>query len=107
VQAAIFHPSALAAIRNFPESARQAMGQALLDLQYGARIGMPLSRPMPTIAPGVHELRIKDDAGIYRAFYLLRFHGGVIIFHAFAKKTQKTPLREINTARKRLSEMLP
>jgi phage-related protein len=30
----------------------------------------------------------------------------VLIFHAFAKKTQKTPDREIELGKKRLKEML-
>lgn len=67
---------------------------------------MPLSRTMPTIRRGVHELRVKDAAGIYRAFYVLQSSRGVIIFHSFGKKTQKTPLYEVELARKRLREML-
>jgi phage-related protein len=31
---------------------------------------------------------------------------GILIVHAFVKKTQKTPPREITLARKRLEEML-
>jgi phage-related protein len=30
---------------------------------------MPPSRPMPSVGPGVEELRIRDRSGIYRAFY--------------------------------------
>jgi len=31
---------------------------------------------------------------------------GVLVFHAFAKKTQRTPPQEIELARKRLKELL-
>ena len=55
---------------------------------------------------GVEELRIRDAAGIYRTFYSQKSKRGILIVHAFVKKTQKTPPREITLARKRLEEML-
>ena len=67
---------------------------------------MPLSRPMPSVAAGVEELRVKDRSGAYRVFYHTRLADSVLIFHAFAKKTQKTPPHEIALAQKRLREML-
>ena len=67
---------------------------------------MPLSRPMQSIAPGVEELRVKERSGAYRVFYFTRVETAVMIFHAFAKKTAKTPQREIELARKRLKEIL-
>jgi len=106
LQPAIFHPKALLAIRSFPKSARRALGEAILDLQQGAQPGMPLSRPMPIVGPGVRELRIKDESGIYRAFYVTRFGKGVIVFHAFQKKTQKTAKHDLQIARKRLAEVV-
>jgi phage-related protein len=61
---------------------------------------------MPSVAEGVEELRLKDREGAYRVFYLASFADAVVIFHAFTKKTQRTPLRDIAVARKRLKEML-
>jgi phage-related protein len=58
------------------------------------------------VAAGVEELRVKDRSGAYRIFYYLRLADSVLIFHAFAKKAEKTPNREIALARKRLEEML-
>jgi phage-related protein len=102
---ALFHPKALEAIRSYPSKARHDIGGAILDLQNGSRLTMPLSRPMRSVAPGVHEIRVRDAAGIYRAFYLLESARGVIVFHAFEKRTQKTPLHEIDVGRRRLREM--
>lgn len=45
-------------------------------------------------------------AGIYRAFYLLKSERGVLVFHAFEKRTPKTPPREIELGRRKLREML-
>lgn len=61
---------------------------------------------MSSVASGVEELRIKDAAGIYRVFYFTRSAKGIIVFHAFVKKSQKTPRNEIELGRKRLKEML-
>lgn len=48
----------------------------------------------------------KDRTGAYRVFYFTRIADAVLIFHAFEKKTLKTPPAEIELARKRLKEML-
>ena len=106
MQPALFHPKARAVLRNLPEDVRREFGKAIFDLQKGAKLSMPLSRPMASVAPGVEELRAKARSGAYRVFYFTRLETGVLIFHAFEKKTAKTPLHEIELARKRLKEML-
>ena len=103
---AIFHPAAIAAIRQFPEAVRKELGKAIYDLQCGEAPGMPLSRPMPSVAGGVSELRIRDRTGIYRAFYYAQSPRGILVFHAFAKNTRATPKHELELARKRLKELL-
>ena len=67
---------------------------------------MPLARPMPAVAPNVSELRVKGEDGIFRVFYFTATAKGVLVFHAFAKKTQRTPPLEIELAKKRLKELL-
>ena len=67
---------------------------------------MPNSRPMPAVAAGVSELRVKGEGGIFRVFYYTAAPEGVLVFHAFVKKTQRTPPLEIELARKRLKELL-
>jgi phage-related protein len=66
----------------------------------------PAARPMPTVASGVSELRVKGEDGIFRVFYFTATAKGVLVFHAFAKKTQRTPPLEIELAKKRLKELL-
>lgn len=61
---------------------------------------------MPSIAQGVHEIRLKDKSGIYRVFYFTKVKDKILIFHAFKKKTQKTPKKDIDLGKKRLKEML-
>ena len=106
MKAAIFHPKARATIKAFPEAVRREFGKTILDLQKGAQLGMPVSRPMPSVAAGVEELRVRERTGAYRVFYYARLADSILIFHAFVKKTQKTPPHEIALAQKRLNEML-
>lgn len=67
---------------------------------------MPHSSPMKTVAVGTHELRVRGADGIYRAFYFTKSSEGILIFHAFMKKTPKTPLDEIVVGKRRLKELL-
>lgn len=103
---ALFHPKVREILRGFPEEVRRELGKIIFDLQKGAKLSMPLSKPIPSVGPGVEELRIKDRAGAFRAFYLTRNANAVLIFHAFQKKTQKTPQKEIEIGKRRLQEML-
>ncbi|MCX6106364.1 MAG: type II toxin-antitoxin system RelE/ParE family toxin [Proteobacteria bacterium] len=89
-------------IRDWPVAARRELGATLLRLQRGELIGMPDVRAMPSVAKGVSEIRISLAGDAYRAFYISVTEEGILVFHAFIKKTQQTPQKEINTALKRL-----
>ena len=101
----VFHPKARDAIRAFPGEIRDRVGKALFLLQLGEQPGMPLSRPMPSVAPGVSELRLHSEDGQFRVFYFSASAEGILVLHAFVKKTQQTPSSEVQLARKRLKEM--
>ena len=75
-------------------------------LREGKHLGMPLSRPMPVIGRGTHELRIKDSSRKFRIFYYTKHHDAILIFHMFQKTTRETPIHEIRLGKKRLKEML-
>src|SRR5262249_9648901 len=68
VKPAIFHNAARETIRVFPHDVRRSFGKAIWELQKGTRLGMPLSKPMPSVGAGVDELRVKDASGAYRGF---------------------------------------
>ena len=70
------------------------------------KLGLPVSRPMPSVHKGAHEFRFRDASGIQRVFYYAKSKRGILVFHAFVKKSQKTPQSEIVLGRKRLLEML-
>jgi phage-related protein len=106
VRLIIFHPKARDAIRRFPKEARASLGRGLFRLQIGEMLGMPNARPMPAVAAGVSELRIRGENGSFRVFYFTATAKGVLVIHAFEKKTQRTPPLEIELAKKRLKELL-
>jgi len=56
---------------------------------------------MPTIGPGVVEIRVRDESGAYRLLYVAKFAEAVYVLHAFQKKSQKTSSLDIAVAPKR------
>lgn len=62
-------------------------------------------KPMPSVGKGVRELRIWDRSGTYRVIYVVKVKEAVFVLHAFSKKSQATPKRDIDLARKRLKEV--
>jgi phage-related protein len=89
-------------ISEFPEEIRGDLADALARLNVGLTLSMPLSRPMPSIGLGIHELRFRDRAGIYRVIHVLLGDGSIYLIHAFMKKASQTPKQNIDLAKKRL-----
>ena len=60
----------------------------------------------PGREPGVWIPMISSPEGAtVRGFDYVRRADAIIVFHAFQKKSQKTPSREIHLARERLQEV--
>lgn len=93
-------------IRSWPLEVKKDFGSILTKLQMGGAVGYPDTKPMSTVAKGVLEIRLKDASGIFRAFYLVKTELGIVVFHSFKKKSQKTPRHEIETGRLRLAAYL-
>lgn len=70
--------------------------------QFGANLGMPHTRAM---GGGLLELRLKGADGIARVFYCVAQEGRIVMLHCFIKKTQATPKRELDIARRRKKEI--
>jgi phage-related protein len=63
---------------------------------------MPHSRPMPSIGPRCHELRVRDRNRIWRVVY--RLDPDVIVIAAvFSKTTAKTTKHDIDNCKQRLA----
>lgn len=80
----------------FPELARRDAGYQLFMVQ-AARNPRDF-KPLPSVAPGVHELRVRDEAGAFRVIYVAKFEEAVYVLHAFRKTTRKTRQADIDLA---------
>ncbi len=63
----------------------------------------PLVRPLEG---KIWELRERSRTNIYRVLYFFFRGRRIVLLHAFQKKTQRTPRREIEVAQRRLARFL-
>jgi len=90
-------------LRCFPADARQVAGFQLWRVQRGLE---PNDwKPMPAVGLGVREIRV-HTALEHRVLYVAKFDEAVYVLHAFQKRSQRTPKRDVALARERLVEIL-
>jgi phage-related protein len=77
-----------------PKELAKAIRTIELLEEFGNDLGMPHSRHM---AEGLLELRVRGTREV-RIFYCFHKQKAVLL-HAFIKKTQKSPIQEIDRAR--------
>jgi phage-related protein len=96
----VFLGDSLGRLRDFPDDARSEAGYQLREVQNG---NDPADwKPMKTIGSGVREIRIREAGGAFRIIYVASLGEHVIVLHAFQKKTQQTPGKDIDLAANRL-----
>lgn len=85
--------------------ARLEAGVLLRRLQRGESLSMPESRPMPSIGPRCHELRI-DDIEQKKEWRVMYYVGrrAIAILDVFQKATRATPPQVLAACRRRLAE---
>src|SRR5437868_15432976 len=71
----------------FSTNGRVEAGTLLRRLQEGETLGMPLSRPMPSIGARCHELRVRDEEHNWRIIYRLDAEA-IILAGVFPKATR-------------------
>jgi len=100
VKSIVFLGDSLACLRDFPDEARSQAGYQLREVQKGQD---PADwKPMKTVGPGVREIRIREAKGAFRVIYLATIGDSVVVLHAFQKKTQQTPQKDLDLAASRL-----
>ena len=70
--------------------------------EHGPNLGMPHTRAM---GGGLFELRLKAGEGNARVFYCTVVERRIVMLHLFVKKSQKTPRKELDIARRRQKDM--
>ena len=98
-----FLGDSIARLREFPEDVRKEAGVQLHKVQQG--IEPSDWKPMPTVGPGVREIRIREESGAFRVLYVANIGDAVFVLHAFQKKTQATPKRDLDLAAARFRQI--
>ena len=91
-------------LNRLPASDRARIDQTIVLLEkFGLQLGPPYVKHLEG---KLWELRVRAGRKAYRITYFAFTGQRFILLHAFLKKTQKTPRKEIVTARRRLADFL-
>ena len=79
---------------------RKTIGEDIKTVQFGWPLGTPLVRKLDA---DLWEVRSRLDRRIARVVFTVQ-NDLMVLLHGFIKKSQKTPISELNTAKKRLAQ---
>jgi phage-related protein len=86
-------------LKELPVEDRKVLGEDIKDVEFAWPLGLPLVRPL---GRGLWEVRSSLTHGrIARVIFCIS-DGQMVLLHGFIKKTQKTPVQEIDLALKRM-----
>lgn len=88
-------------LRSLGVSDRKIIGEDIKTVQFGWPLGMPVVRKL---GPNLWEVRSHTTDGIARTLFTVLGHT-MVLLHGFAKKSQKTPATELDTAKRRLKQL--
>ena len=98
-----FHPKVLSEIESWAVDVVADYARLVeLLAEHGPNLRLPHSR---TMGEGLFELRPRGKSGIGRALYCFLVGRRIVIVHAFIKKSQQTPDKDLKLARKRMKEL--
>ncbi len=90
---------------NLSDEDRKVIGLDIATAEFGWPIGMPLCRSIRG-RKGLWEIRSNlSDNRIGRVFFCVE-DDFMVLLHGLIKKTQKTPPRDLDTAEKRMKELI-
>jgi len=90
----------------FPQGARTIMLRALTIAAEGSK--SDIAKPMKGLGPGVYEIALAYRSDAYRTVYAVKLGEDIWVVHAFQKKSSKgikTPKREVDLIRSRISQL--
>lgn len=100
-----FLGDSLEVIRNFNKETKRDIGLQLDYIQNG--LEPDDWKAMTSIGLGVKEIRVRNAFGAFRTVYVIKKRSSIFVLHAFEKKTQQTPKKEIDLAKERLKQIKP
>ncbi len=88
-------------LRSLDRESKKIIGDDIKTVQYGWPLGMPLVK---SLGDGLWEVRCQLRDGIARIVFVVE-EGLMVVVHGFVKKSQKTPRKELQIARRRAAEL--
>jgi phage-related protein len=88
-------------LKSLRKEDRKIIGTDIKTVQYGWPLGIPLVRK---IEPRLWEARSRITDGIARVLFTV-VEDKMVLLHGFVKKSQKMPLKELATAKRRLGNL--
>jgi phage-related protein len=89
-------------LKDGPKELMQDIYSLFDELSQGKSFGMPISRPLPSIVRGLHELRLSGKGGEFRVFYFIKIGDAIYIIHAASKKKQAIDKKTIDLLKTRV-----
>jgi phage-related protein len=86
----------------FSRNAALRVGAMLEVVALGGTLTMPHSRPLPSVGPRCHELRVKNGNKTWRVIYHIG-DDAIVVLDVFSKKTRATPKTTIDRCKRRLN----
>lgn len=80
---------------------RKLIGRDIQKVEFGWPLGMPYCR---SLGGGLWEVRSDPTGGKIARVIFFAANGRMVLLHGFVKKTQQTPARDLELARKRMKE---
>ncbi len=89
-------------LKSLAKEERSFIGKDICTVQEGWPLGMPLVR---SLGSGLWEVRCSMPSGIARVIFVMK-DNRMVLLHGFIKKSQKTPLQELDIAKRRLKHLI-
>ncbi len=93
-------------LKDGPKELMEDIYSLFEELANGKNLGMPISRPLPSISKGLHELRLSGKAGEFRIFYFIKIGNAIYIIHACSKKKQAIDKKTIDLLKTRIRSVI-
>ena len=88
-------------LKSLPKAERRVIGIDIKTVQFGWPLGMSVVRKLDK---GLWEVRSSLNNRIARVIFTVEGNT-MVLLHGFIKKSQKTPQKEIETAKRRLEQL--
>jgi phage-related protein len=88
-------------LKSLSREDKRTIGEDIKTVQFSRPLGMPLIRELER---GLWEVRSNISHGTARVLFTV-YGSTMVLIHGFVKKSQKTPLTDLNTSRRRLADL--